>query len=307
MRRKTVKVQDNKYLESICDNIYLVSTPMKGLFPYCYSFLITGNQNILIDAGTDKDILRAIDDDTGIDVLVISHSHPDHIRSWDALSHRKLYLPEETPDTVFNLEQLGERYMGSPETGRHWVNTIAKMLDIVPFREPDIRFSHGTVIQNGPTNIEAIYAPGHLDDHYCFFEHNSGTLITTDIDFTSFGRWYGNPEGKIKPFRESIKKVMAIPYSRVCTSHKRPNEGSCEYCFNVFLSAFERHKNMILNLLGPSGRTLDEIVSISPFYNNRFMDKIIQDVFEKNMSLKNLEILMEEGRVYEKDGKYIAV
>lgn len=300
-----MKLQDNKYLERICDNVYLISTPNKGQFPYCYSFLIAGNENILIDAGTDKDILRAIDHDTGIDVLVISHSHPDHIRSWDALSHRKLYLPAETPDTVYDLEKLGERYMGTRERGIHWVNTIARQLDIIPFREPDARFSHGTVFENGQTRIEAIYSPGHLDDHYCFFEHRSGTLITTDIDFTSFGPWYGNPEGKIKPFKESIETVMKMPYRRVCTSHKRPNEGDSTNWFRVFMDGFERQKNRILELLGQGGKTIDELVSISPFYNNRFMDKIIQNVFEENMSLKNLEILMEEKRVYEMNGRYI--
>ena len=201
----------HEYLAEICNGIYFLSTPMKGQFPYCYSFLFTGNENILIDAGTDKSILTAIDRKIGIDVLIISHSHPDHIRYWDALSHRKLMFPAETPDTVYNLEQLGERYMGSLEKGLHWVRTIAKMLDIVEFRKPDGRFSNGFIFENGETHIEAIHAPGHLNDHYCFFEHNTATLFTTDIDFSSFGPWYGNPEGKHrKNYVHAVQKGLFI-------------------------------------------------------------------------------------------------
>ena len=45
---------------------------------------------------------------------------------------------------------------------------------------------------------------------------------------------------------------------------------------------------------------------MSPFYNHKFMDKIIQDVFEENMSSKILDILIDEGLVNEKNGRYFS-
>lgn len=298
-------IEDQSLLK-IADNIYQVIAPQRGQFPYCHGFLFTGCENIMIDAGADDDLILRIDRELGIDTLVISHSHPDHIRRWHLLGHRRLLLPAETPDSVHDLDDLGERFAGTRERGIRWADVIGKPLGIRPMREPDGRYSDGDVFDTGAVKIEAIHAPGHLNDHYCFFEQVSGTLITTDIDFSSFGPWYGNPEGRIRPFIESVRKMMAMPYSRVCTSHKLPHEGDASDRFNAFIAAFNRQKEEVFAAVG-SGKTIDEIAAASPFYKNRFMDPVIQFAFEEHMSAENLDILIEEGRIYEENGIYSPV
>ena len=297
---------DHPDIIKLSDHVYLVKAPMNGRFPYCNSFVFTGSETIIIDAGIGDDLMNDVDRIFGIDTLVISHSHPDHIRSWHAFENKRLLFPQETPDSVMDLQQLGIRYTGSEEGGRHWVETIGKPLGIRAFRPPDGRFKNGDILDTGYARIEAIHAPGHLDDHYCFFDHVSGTLITTDIDFTSFGPWYGNPEGAVKPFIESIRNVMTLPYRRACSSHKPPMEGDATDRFLDFLACFERQKNDVLNALG-QGKTLDELVAASPFYNNKFMDLKIQNAFEAHMGMENLNILIEEGRVVLDKGRYIPV
>jgi len=192
------------------------------------------------------------------------------------------------------------------ERGLHWAEVFRKEFGITSIRKPDGRFSGGDIFDNGTSRIEAIHSPGHLNDHYCFFEHNTGTLISTDIDFTTFGPWYGNPEGRIKLFKESIRRVMSLPYSRVCTSHKMPHEGDAASRFNAFLNAFDRQKDEVRDSLG-SGKTLDEITKDSPIYKNKFMDQVLQYAFEEHMVRENLEILIEEGSVIEEQGHYIPV
>lgn len=295
-----------KQITKLSDHVYFIEAPMNGRFPFCNSFVFTGHENILIDAGIGEDLMKDLDNIFGIDTLVISHSHPDHMRSWSTFENKRFLLPQETPDSVMDLEQLGIRYTGSVETGRHWVKTIGIPLGIKPFRQPDGRFKNGDILDTGGARIQAIHAPGHLDDHYCFFDHVSGTLITTDIDFTSFGPWYGNPEGRIKPFKESIKKVMTFPYKTVCSSHKPPMYGDSTDRFMAFLACFDRQKEDVFNALG-SGKTLEEIAIYSPFYSNKFMELKIQNAFETQMSRENLEILVDEGRVALEDGRYVPV
>ncbi len=287
---------DHPSVKQLSDHVYFIEAPMNGRFPFCNSFLFTGRETVLIDAGIGKELMLALDDIFNIDTLLISHSHPDHIRSWKTFNHKRLLLPEETPDSVMDLDQLGIRYTGSAECGRHWVRTIGIPLGIEPFREPDGRFKNGDKIDTGEACIEAVHAPGHLDDHYCFFDHVSGTLITTDIDFTSFGPWYGNPEGRIRPFKASIEKIMNLPYRRACSSHKPPMEGDTTHHFTSFLNSFDRQKEDVFKALG-QGKTLDELVLSSPFYNNKFMELKIQNAFETRMCMENLTILIEEGRV----------
>jgi len=306
MNNKNMRFTEDKQVQRIAENIYLLIAPQRGQFPYCHGFLFTGNRNILIDAGADEDLILRIDREIGIDSLVISHSHPDHIRRWFVLNHRKLLLPAETPDSVYDLNLLGERFTGTRERGIRWADVIGKTLGLKPLREPDGRYSHGDIFDIGTARIEAIHAPGHLDDHYCFFEHLTGTLICTDIDFSSFGPWYGNPEGKIKPFMESVVRIMSIPYSRVCTSHKLPHEGDASGRFSAFLAAFGRQKQEVYDFLG-SGKTLHEIAEGSPFYKNKFMDAVIQYAFEEHMAGENLALLVEEGSVAVEGGVFVPV
>ena len=233
----------------VADNIYLVPGPRNGQFPYCHCFLFTGGENILLDAGADEELLADLDKDVGIDTLVISHTHPDHIRRWHIFDQRRIIIPEESPDSVFDMDSLGLRFTGSADSGVHWAEVVARSSGIRALRQPDARYSEGHVFNNGSVLLQAIHAPGHLDDHYCFFEHNSGTLITIDIDFTSFGPWYGNPEGRIRPFIKSIERVMGLPYKRACSSHRMPFEGDAAELFNAYLDSFERQKGEVLSLV----------------------------------------------------------
>lgn len=297
---------NHPHITALSDHVYFVEAPSKGRFPFCHGFVFTGDETLLIDAGLGDDLMREVDTLFGIDTLVISHSHPDHIRSWHVLKDRKLLLPRETTEAVHNLEALGTQYTGSVETGRHWVQVIGKPFGIRPLRQADHRYTDGDIFDIGTARIQAIHVPGHHDDHYCFLDHISGTLITTDIDFSAFGPWYGNPEGRVRDFIAGVRRVMDLPYTRACSSHRPPAEGDATELFTSFLQAFERQKHEILCCLD-QGKTLGEIVTLSPFYNNKFLDLTIQNAFEEHMIAENLAILVDEGLVYEDKGLFIPI
>jgi len=283
--------------------LYCILAPHGARFPYCNSFLVTGSETAIIDTGIGRDKLKEIDSLARIDTLIISHSHPDHILAWDILEDRRILLPVETPESIKDLQELGERFTGTPENGAMWAERVGRGLGIRPLREPDARFSNGDIFDFGSVRLEALSAPGHLDDHYCFFDHESGTLLTIDIDFTSFGPWYANPEGSIELFEQSVKRVMEIERSRVCSSHKKPVEGRGHELFQAFLDAFDRQRSEV-EALCEKPATVAEMVAVSPFYRNRLFDRQIQNIFEEQMIRKNLDLLVREGRVTEHDGFY---
>jgi len=287
----------------LAPDLYLIQGKNKARFPFCNAFLITGNENVLIDTGVGVVRLRELDDSLRIDKVIISHPHPDHISGFKVLKDRPLMLPAETPDSVKDLVELGTRFMGSREDGMVWAEYAKTSLGLEPLRDSDGRFGDGDVLDFGSVRLEAIRAPGHLHDHYCFFDHCSKTLLTTDIDFTSFGPWYGNPECEIAPFQESIRKIMDLPYLRACSSHKPPIEGDATNEFTAFLDMFKQQRRRILHLCDPQA-TIEQMVCISPFYGNKLNDKRLQVIFEKNMIMKNLEILMRDGRIEQKSGFY---
>lgn len=287
----------------LSDHLFVIAGENRGRFPFSNSFLILGNETVLLDAGIGADRIRTVDSLVRIDTVVISHPHPDHISGLHVLGDRRVLFPAETGDEVFDLELLGARFTGSHEEGRHWAGVLSRTVGLVAPGAPDGRYCDGEVLDFGAALLEAIHAPGHLLDHYCFYDRASGTLFTTDIDFTSFGPWYGNPECSLSRFREDVERMMAREYTRVCPSHKAAIEGDATPAFHAFLDSFERHRETVFQALGRP-RTLDELVAESPFYHDRFFDRRIQHVFERNMIAKNLELLVEEGRVGFSGGSY---
>jgi hydroxyacylglutathione hydrolase len=290
-------------VRQLADSVYFVRGEGDGRFPSCHGFLLSGKETVLIDAGIGEAKIREIDREKHIDILMISHSHPDHIRYWHLLHDRYILLPQQTPDVVQDLQLLGERFTGSSEGGTIWADFVRDRLGVRPLREPDGRYAEGDVLEIGGAELEAIHTPGHLDDHYCFLERKTGTLFATDIDLTSFGPWYGNPESDIEMFEDSVKKVMAMPCNRVCSSHKEPIEGRAATEFEAFLKAFCRQSRQVLELCDrPS--SLEDLVEASPFYGNGLPNKSIQQIFEGNMISKNLALLVREGRLQESNGRY---
>jgi glyoxylase-like metal-dependent hydrolase (beta-lactamase superfamily II) len=223
--------------------------------------------------------------------------------AWHVLRDRTLLLPRETPEAVEDLYRLGCRFSSTPERAAHWARRVGKGFGLRALREPDARFGGGERLDFGFAQLEAVHTPGHLEDHYCFYEHDSGLLLTTDIDFSAFGPWYGNPESDILRFRQSVKQVMRREYRMVCSSHKRPVSGDASADFADFLEGFERQRRQVLELCHPP-RSLTEMTSLSPFYRNRAPDRIVQEMFEETMILKNLELLIQDGLVAKVDGRY---
>jgi len=297
--------QRNDIIELATD-LYVINGDNKARFPFCNAFLITGSETVIIDTGIGNDRLRQIDEMVRIDRVIFSHPHPDHISGFGMLKDRHLMLPKETTDAVNDLLTLGTRFTGSQGKGVLWAEFVGQALGIEPLRDPDSQYGNGDILDFGSVKLEAIHAPGHLNDHYCFFDHRSKTLLTTDIDFSSFGPWYGNPECAIEPFISSVHKVMAFPYQCVCSSHKPPIKGDATKAFALFLDMFDQQRQLVLGLCEQSA-TLDQMVEASPFYSNKLKGTMIQDVFEKNMIEKNLKLLVRDGLIVSENGGFRSV
>ena len=134
-----------------------------------------------------------------------------------------------------------------------------------------------------------------------------GPCFSTDIDFTGFGPWYGNPEGDIQQFRNSVLKIRSLPFSRICTSHKLPiPKSQATEAFDRYLKAFDRQKKAVLDLCR-HGMDLESMVRQSPFYKNRMPDGTLQRIFETQMIRKNLDLLVGENRIVEANGRYRSI
>ena len=119
---KLKRLESKDYIERLAENFYLVQAPDQGRFPYCNGFMLIGNETVLIDSGIGEQLINDIDETIRIDVLIISHTHLDHFLAWHILKDRHLLLPGETPDSIVDLQLLGERFTGNSEYGAVWAH-----------------------------------------------------------------------------------------------------------------------------------------------------------------------------------------
>ncbi len=297
-----MRLEDRNDVAHLTHTLYRIEGPNRSKFPFCAGYLFVDKAVVLIDAGIGEAKIKEIDKETPIDILILSHSHPDHMLSWHVLSDRRILVPNETPQMA-DLEDMGRRLTGSSDKGAYWAKVLGRPLGLRPLREPDGRFGNRSLLKMGTTHLEAIHCPGHLADHYCFFDRTSGVLLTTDIELGAFGPWYGNAECDIDQYKKSVRRLMKFPAVKLCPSHKPPVNENTETVLADFLQGFDRHRRIILELCSPP-RSLQQMVSLSPFYRNRLPDKILQRIFEEPMIVKNLDLLLREGVIEEKFGHY---
>lgn len=279
-----------KVLREISKDIFLVEANNLGRFPYSFSFFISGEQNILIDAGAGKDVLARVHEEMGIDLVLISHTHGDHFSSLHVIEGVPVYIPAYSAETVSHLDLLGKRYIKSDELAFNaWKEFMIDILGVRPIKK-FFTYLEGDSFSSGKHLIRAVHTPGHTVDHHCFFEEKSSTLFSTDIDLTPFGPWYGHEECSIQSFLESIEKVQRLKPRVVASSHMYPLSMGNSNPFEDYAEKIAKREDHIGSLHN-QGLSFEEILSISPIYGGHPHMPHLLSYFEKVMIEKHLRRL----------------
>lgn len=273
----------------IYKGIKLIEGLNRGKFPYC-NVLKVGN--VLIDSGAGIEILENMRE--RVDVLLLSHTHPDHASGAWLFQKKKVFGPGKLKT---DLESLAKRFVGE-HLSEVWINFV-KIFGMESFEYEG--YEAGIVYEN--PEIEAIPVLGHSADHHVFLIEQK-VLFGSDVDLTSFGPWYGNPESDPYVFKKEIEKLLDLDFEIFVSAHSKPvfNREEAVEGIVKFMEKFDERERRILELLGEP-RTIDELVEISPIYGKKPYFREILDFFEKNMILKHLEKLVRDGRV-KREGEY---
>ena len=122
-------------------------------------FLVTGERTVLVDAGEHFDVVSRVREAVGdgLDAVLVTHSHHDHVGNVDALR-----------------EALDVETWGFDPDHEAVDNGIAD----------------GERVRVGDDDYRALHTPGHRDDHLCFVSASSGVCFAGDLVFANggFGR-----------------------------------------------------------------------------------------------------------------------
>ncbi|WP_276299238.1 MBL fold metallo-hydrolase [Halorussus lipolyticus] len=146
----------------------------------CNAYLVEGDRTVLVDAGSMPGVVDAISkrvDD--VDAVVLTHQHGDHVAELDTV------LDAYNPDLF--------------------------CYDDHPRRTE--RIEDGDSIRIGDEEFEAIYSPGHADDHLAFVSESSifsGDVVVYNdgaFDDGSFGRTDMAGQSRDREI-ESIREIL---------------------------------------------------------------------------------------------------
>jgi glyoxylase-like metal-dependent hydrolase (beta-lactamase superfamily II) len=291
-------------IERIYEGLYLVHGANKGRFPWSHSILAVGDSVVLFDTGCGAEAVEEVKKDYSIDLVINSHTHPDHFSCNHHFQGYELWVPEMFASILPDLESMSRRLAGGGEPAREWLRLVREVLGHVPV-PPTGTFWDGDLIDLGPLRFRAVHTPGHTADHFCFLEEGSRILLSFDIDLTPFGPWYGHVECDLEQFCDSLHRVLELQPSMVVSSHRRPITEGIEEEVAAYDAVFVRRNERILGMLKSGPATPEELAALSPIYGVPETGFVLARYFEARMVEKHLELLERTGLAARgEDGRY---
>jgi glyoxylase-like metal-dependent hydrolase (beta-lactamase superfamily II) len=133
-------------------------------------------RSVLVDAGSDGIVLERLRDHGGLDAVVLTHTHGDHVGVLDEVR-----------------EEFGVETWGYDASSRYVDHALAE----------------GDTVEMGGSGFVVWHTPGHKEDHICLYSRETGVLFAGDLVFAggSFGRT-DLDEGDRSVLVGSIEKVL---------------------------------------------------------------------------------------------------
>lgn len=119
-------------------------------------FLVTGDRTALVDTGANFDVVPRIESLVdGLDAVVVTHTHPDHVGNVDAVR------------AAFDVETWGY----DPD-------------------QPAVDAELDATARLGDHDYSVLHTPGHKNDHVCLYAPTPGVCFAGDLVFAdgAFGR-----------------------------------------------------------------------------------------------------------------------
>jgi endoribonuclease LACTB2 len=266
-----------------------VRTPTKPPATHTNCYLIYSSREILIiDPGSpyedEQQALAACVDDLvregrTVRELVLTHRHPDHIAGVSVLN-----------------DHLEKRQHARVPVAAHRLTAEAVRDEV----RVDRFIADGEVIQlSGEPQIEllAMHTPGHARGHLCFHAERTGALITGD-NVVGFGSvLIDPPEGNMRDYLDSLKRMRALPNLTVLFGGHGPAVANPYEKIDEYISHRLQREELILAAVREGAVTPKEIVA-----------RVYTDVSPKAHAmaeravLAHLEKLLKDGSLKEEPG-----
>jgi endoribonuclease LACTB2 len=226
-----------------------VRTPTRPPATHTNCYLIYSSQEILvIDPGSpyeeEQQALAAEIDDLvrggrSVREIILTHLHPDHVGGVESLR-------EHTGGLV---KVAAHRFTAQPLAGTVRVDRLIE---------------DGEVIElSGSPRIAllAMHTPGHARGHLCFHEAKTGTLISGDNIVGLGSVLIDPPEGNMRDYLDSLKRMRALPNLSVIFGGHGPAIANPYTKLDEYISHRLEREQKILEAVRGGAETAKDIVA----------------------------------------------
>ena len=174
----------------------------------CNTYLIDGSKRILIDPG-HRQLFRMVEKELSgiglstkqIDVVIITHGHPDHMEAAQLFQKPTLIATSEM-EMAFYKNMMGNFPMASR----------------MRFPEFDFFLQEGEVTI-GDEAFQIIHSPGHSPGSICLYWPDRKALISGDVVFNQGIGRTDLPGGNGKLLKESIQRLSLLDVDYLLPGH----------------------------------------------------------------------------------------
>jgi len=169
------------------------------------AYFVVSDKVCVIDSGVDSSrvLNRASDYHIGIDVLINTHCHFDHVGG-------NLGVLKSGTVRAFAHELDAPALEGGDGSFQ-----LSGLFGYEPVKHPvDVKLRDKDVVDLGKIRLEVVHTPGHTRGSICLFEPESKTLFSGD---TVFANGIGRTDlkgGSLDDLEESIRKLSKFVQDR---------------------------------------------------------------------------------------------
>jgi glyoxylase-like metal-dependent hydrolase (beta-lactamase superfamily II)/8-oxo-dGTP pyrophosphatase MutT (NUDIX family) len=230
-----------------------VRTPTKPPATHTNCYLIHSLREILvIDPGSpypdeQQALADCLDDllsaGSTVREIILTHVHPDHVAGVNALNdHLQKKCGRPAPVAAHRL--TAESLKDQVRVDRHIEDDEVIELN----GEPAIK-------------LRSLYTPGHARGHLCFYDERTGALISGD-NIVGFGSvLIDPPEGNMREYLESLRRMRALPNLSVLFGGHGPAIANPYEKIDEYITHRQQREELILEAVREGAMTPKEIVA----------------------------------------------
>ena len=233
------------------------------------------------------------------DLAILGHVHEDHMAGLRRIPNAAVHVHEADVEAARSWAGLSLHYGYPPEVLGPMRAKIEREFDYAP-RPDAIAYADGARWDlGGGVSVRAVHMPGHTAGHCVLLVEPQGVAFIGDIELSGFGPYYGDATSDLAAFRQTLRRVEALPARVWVTSHHKgvyTDRDAFVRALHAFAATLDAREARLLDMLGDAARTLDELAAMRLLYPPGF-DELWVDCVERRSIAQHLDALIVAGRV----------